>query len=497
VKPGWERAGRGLCLIAALAVSVPLPVMGQPIGLPSMGATSAAELSPSVEHLLGEAIMEQGRHDPTYISDLDVNQYLTGIGRRLAAHAPQPLSQPITVFAVRDPSINAFALPGGYIGVNSGLVVAAQSESEMAGVLGHEIGHVMQRHIARGIAQASQGTGMMVASLVGALLAALAGQGQLAMGVAAFGSAATIDRQLGFSRSAEQEADRAGFQMMRAAGFDPRGMLDMFRRLMNAASLNEGAGGGYASTHPLSIQRLSDIENRLAELPPVHVQPDPAFWFVRTRLALIQARSNDSRRGLAQSLRAQSRDPQAMRRAAALYGLASLDRAAGDLAQARITLAQARSLQDSPQIAVLGVQLAAAQSPAAAVEASADAWKRWPRSQGVAYERAQALWKAGQDAAAVTFLQACIRQWPGIPEFQKPLADSLDRLGRKADAHEAMAAYYEQTGALPTAVEHLEQARALSRDFYTQSKLDAEIRDVRERLKTQRALLAPYKKDSD
>jgi predicted Zn-dependent protease len=484
-----QRVGHGLCLVAALAWA--LPAWGQPMGLPTLGAASSAELSPVVEHTLGQAIMEQGRQDPTYIADLDINQYLTDLGRRLARHAPQPLTQPITVFAVRDPAINAFALPGGYIGVNSGLVVSARSESELAGVLAHEIGHVMQRHIARGIAQQSQGTGLMVASLVGALLAALAGQGQLAMGVATFGQAATIDRQLGFSRSAEQEADRAGFQMMREAGFDPRGMLDMFRRLMNASRLNEGTGGGYASTHPLSIQRLSDLENRLTELPPLAVKADPEFWFVRTRLARIQARSNSERQQLEQTLRSEAREQQGARRAAALYGLALLDQAAGDLAQARALVAQAQALQPAPQLDMLAIGLAG--NPAA-VEVSAQASKRWPDSQGIAVERARALQAAGQDDAAVAFLQARARQWPQVPEFRRMLANSLDRLGRGVEAHEVMATYFELMGALPTAVEHLQQARSLSQDFYAQSRLDTRIRELRERLDTQRALLEPYKK---
>ncbi len=489
----WLRStGQGLCLAGALACA--LPAWGQPMGLPTLGAASTAELSPAVERTLGDAIMEQGRHDPTYIADLDINQYLTRLGRRLAANAPQPLDQTITVFAVRDPAINAFALPGGYIGVNSGLVVAAHSESELAGVLAHEIGHVMQRHIARGISQQSQGRGIQVVSLLGALLAALAGQGDLAMGVAAFGQAAAIDKQLGFSRSAEQEADRAGFQMMRKAGFDPRGMLDMFRRLMNAARLNEGTGGGYASTHPLSIQRLSDMENRLAEEPPLSARPDPEFWFIRTRLALIQAQDNADRQRLQQTLRSDARAQQGMQRAAALYGQAWLDQEAGKLAAARGKLAAAQALQAAPQLDMLAVQLAAAQSATAAVEASAQAWKRWPHSQGVANERARALQKAGQDEAAVTFLQAAIGQWPQVPDFQKLLANSLERLGHKVAAHEAMATYYEQTGALPTAVEHLQQARSLSHDFYVQSSLDTRIRAVRERLDTQRALLEPYKK---
>jgi predicted Zn-dependent protease len=146
---------------------------------------------------------------------------------------------------------------------------------------------------------------------------------------------------------------------------------------------------------------------------------------------------------------------------------------------------------------MLAIQLAAAQSPAAAEEVSAAAWKRWPDSQGVADSRAHALQAVGRDQQAVAFLQARIHQWPDVPEFQKSLADGLNRLGRTVEAHEAMASYYEQTGALPTAVEHLEQARKLSRDFYAQSKLDARIRQVRERLKTQRALLAPYKSKSD
>src|SRR5690606_24531777 len=494
MKTWMRRTGVGLGLAGILAAGMP-HAWAQPMGLPSMGAVSSSELSPAVERTLGQAIMEQGRQDPTYIGDLDINQYLTALGRKLAAHAPQALAQDITVFAVRDPSINAFALPGGYIGVHSGLVVGAQSESELAGVLAHEIGHVMQRHIARGIAQQSQGTGIMVASLVGALLAALAGQGVLAMRVATFGQAAAIGRQLGFSGGAEQEADRAGLQMMRQAGFDPQGMLAMFRRLMNASRLNEGTGGGYASTHPLSIQRLSDIENRIEGQPAAAVTPDPEFWFVRARLALIQARSHADRQRLKQTLRSEARDLSGVRQAAAYYGLASLGKAEGDLASARAQLAQAQSVQAAaPQLDMLAIQLAGAQGAAAAVDVSAAAWKRWPDSQGVADERARALQKAGQDAAAADFLQAATRQWPETPEFQKLLATSLERLGREVEAHEAMASYFEQTGALPTAVEHLQQARTLSKDFYAQSRLDTRIRALRERLDNQRALLEPFKK---
>src|SRR5690606_34571446 len=191
-------------------------------------------------------------------------------------HASTASAQPITVFALRDRQINAFALPGGYIGINSGLMVAAESESELASVIAHEIGHVLQRHIARGMTQSSQTSALMLASLAGALLAAMAGSGDLAMGVAAFGQAAAVDRQLGFSRQAEQEADRLGFEMMSRADYDPRGMLQMFNRLSHVSRLNEGAGGNvYTSTHPLSVQRMSDIENRIQAAQTAPRRDDP------------------------------------------------------------------------------------------------------------------------------------------------------------------------------------------------------------------------------
>src|SRR5690606_27475784 len=114
-----------------------------------------------VERTLGDAIMEQGRRDPSYIADPDVLQYLTEMGQRLAAHASTAVGR-INVFALRDPQVNAFALPGGYIGVNSGLVVTAESESELASVVAHEIAHVLQRHIARGMTQRAQSNHAMI-----------------------------------------------------------------------------------------------------------------------------------------------------------------------------------------------------------------------------------------------------------------------------------------------------------------------------------------------
>lgn len=500
--PILSQAGRRcrnsvLCSVLAAGTSLlPLsPAGAQPAGIPSMGIESAAELSPGLERTLGDAIMEQGRRDSSYISDPDILQYLTDMGRKLASHAPTTIER-INVFALRDPQINAFALPGGYIGVNSGLVVAAGSESELASVVAHEISHVLQRHIARGMTQRAQSNHAVMAALAGALLAALSGSADLAMGVAAFGQAAAVDRQLGFSRQAEQEADRSGLEMMTRAGYDPAGMVRMFERLENASRLNQGAGGNvYTSTHPLSLQRLSDAQNRSMGAARRGDAGSDAFWYVRAKLRVEQARAGQALRAAEDVLRAEARQAKGVQRSAAWYGLAHAAWKRRDLPGAKQALVQARAEgHDSAQIAGLEVALALAggDNPEA-LRLGQQAVQRWPDSQGVALAQIEALQGGGRHEEAVRVLQERIGQWPEVPRLWQLLAQSQEKLGRRADARRSMATFYELTGALPAAVEQLQQARAMSRDFYEQSQLDVRIRQLRERLESDRALLERFK----
>ena len=481
-------AGGALSMVAPAAIA-------QPVGVPSMGVASAAELSPGLERTLGDAIMEQGRRDSTYIADPDVLQYLTDMGRELAAHASTAADN-INVFALRDPQINAFALPGGYIGINSGLVVAAGSESELASVVAHEIGHVLQRHIARGMTQRSQANHAMIATLAGALLAALSGSPDLAMGVATFGQAAAIDRQLGFSRQAEQEADRSGLQMMLRAGYDPDGMVRMFERLESASRLNQGSGGNvYTSTHPLSVQRMSDIQNRVMGTGRSSGRSSETFWYIRAKLRVEQARAGQALRTAEDVLRAEAGKSQGAQRAGAWYGLAYAAWKRRDLAQAQQALQQARAGgHDAPQIAGLEVAILQAQGESErALAVAQEAARRWPGSQGVALAQIEALQGGGQHERAVQVLAQRLEQWPEVPRLWQLQSQSLERLGRAAEARRSMATYYELTGALPAAVEQLQQARSMSKDFYEQSELDVRIRRLRDRLESDRALLERFK----
>ena len=200
------------------------------LNLPSMGAVAGTELSPSEEQAIGDEMMQQIRADSSYLNDSETLEYLNRLGYQLVS-VSNTHTYNFFFYPLIDKSLNAFAIPGGYIAVHTGLIVAAQSESELAGVIAHEVGHVTQRHIARMIDSQKGNAALSIGSILLAILAARAGGGQAAAAVAMGGQAALISNQLSYSRSAEREADRVGLNSLVRAGFDPRGMETFFLRL--------------------------------------------------------------------------------------------------------------------------------------------------------------------------------------------------------------------------------------------------------------------------
>ena len=495
------------CIVVLLVLALGWQsAWAQPSSAPSLGPASSSDLSPALERRLGEAIMVEGRRDPEYVKDPDLSQYLNAMGKRLAVHAPGGAPD-IDVFGVRDPVINAFAMPGGYIGVHTGLIVSSGAEAELAGVLAHEIAHVTQRHIARGLTQQQQTGHLALATLAAAILAALTpGGGQAAMGIAAFGQAAAIAQQLGFSRDAEQEADRTGFEMLRKAGYDPNGMAVMFGRLMQASSLNEGRGGGvYVSTHPLSISRMTDMQNRIRQLPIASYQALDEFWFVRAKARVLQ--SVDPRalvqavEHMQEELRVNAKAGSgtvgnAVRQAAAWYGLSLAAVVRKDFKTAASTLEQAQALSaNSPYLDLQRIELDLVRKQVAqALAAAQAAQKRWPERRAFALKVAECLQLMAKDKEAIAYLQEQVKRWPKLePDFYKMLGNSYDRLNEPVAARQAMASYYEQVGALSASVAQLQQARTLSQDFYLQSQLDVKIRALTAKIAEDRRLLERFK----
>ena len=490
---------RNLCAITlvtlAFGSSFVSPVLAQPAGLPSIGAVSSSELSPAWEQRLGDSIIAQGRRDPTFVHDAELNQYLNDMAHRLAQNV-QGGTPRIEVFGVRDSAFNAFAMPGGYIGINTGLIVQSDSESELAGVMAHEIAHVSQRHIARGLTQSQQSNTIAMASVAASLLAALVGGIDLAAGISAFGQAAAIDQQLGFSRSAEREADRVGFQMLNQSGYDPRGLQDMFAKLMQASQMSVSrAGTSYLSTHPLSIDRMTDMQNRTQLTSRSRVPNSDAFWYMRAKSMVLQASSRQALTRVVDRLQNDGQQLKGAPRSAAWLALAELAMQRGQLDDAQRFYGYAKQgVPNSPYLARLGGALALAQGqPSQALTLADQALSRWPYQRSLVELKAQALEKLGRYAQAAKFLDPYTKKWPTeAPRLFEMMAKNLMAANQPIAARVAMADYYVITGAYPAAMAQLQQARELSDSFHEKSRLDVTIRALSKRMDEEREVLERF-----
>lgn len=482
-------------LAAALGSYFVSPVLAQPAGLPSIGAVSSSELSPAWEQRLGDSIIAQGRRDPTFVHDAELNQYLNDMGHRLAQNV-QGGAPRIEVFGVRDAAFNAFAMPGGYIGINTGLIVQSDSESELAGVMAHEIAHVSQRHIARGLTQSQQSSNIAMASVAAALLAALVGGVDLAAGISAFGQAAAIDQQLGFSRSAEREADRVGFQMLNQSGYDPRGLQDMFAKLMQASQMNVSrTGTSYLSTHPLSIDRMTDMQNRTQLTNRSRVPNSEAFWYMRAKSMILQATSRQALTRVVDRLQNDGQQLKGTPRSAAWLALAELATQKEQFDDAERFYAYAKQgVSDNPYLARLDGALALAKGQSSQALTLVDqALARWPNQRALVELKAHALEKLGRHAQAAKFLEPYTKKWPTeAPRLFEMMAKNLMAANQPIAARVAMADFYVLTGAFPAAMAQLQQARELSNSFHEKSRLDVTIRALSQRMDEEREVLERF-----
>ncbi len=499
--PGLARRLIVTLLSCALAAPAGVaPVRAQMPELPALGDVAADDLSPANERRFGEQIMRQVRRDPAYLPDPDTAEYLNTLGFKLVSMSPARHID-FEFFAVRDPMLNAFAFPGGFIGVHSGLVLGAANESELAAVLAHEIGHVEQRHIARMMAKQREGSYIAIGALLLALLAARSGSsssGDAAQAAIMAGQAAAVQQQLNFSREAEREADRVGFQTLLGAGFDPAGMASFFTRLQQGTRIYESAAPEYLRTHPLTVERLSDIQNRARETR-ARPRPDSLdFHLVRSRLRVLQDEGPQGLRDSALYFRNQLDSRTASSLTAAYYGLALASMKLGEHATAVDAARNARlsSQAPSPMLDKIVSQTlyAAARTDAervAAVRLAREAIARYPVSRLTALHYADLLQKDGQDEAAVAYLREQLALSRSDPRLFELLARSYERLGRRTLQHQATAELYLLLGSAPAAIDQLQLARrANDADFYTLSEVDARLRQLNQQLREYREQLA-------
>lgn len=471
--------------------------------LPTLGDSDREELTPAFERKVGEEVMHYIRRDPDYIDDAPTLEYLNMLGDTLVDANPEVRGETnyeFSFFVLRDPTLNAFALPGGFIAVHSALVLTAQSESELAGVLGHEIGHVAQRHIARMLGQQRQDAIIPLASM---LLAALAARSSpdAAEALAIGGEGLAAQRQLNFSRDAEREADRVGLQIMSAAGFDASGMVSFFGRMQKATRMYRDVPA-FLQNHPMTSERIADMQGRINNLPYKQHADSLDFQLIRARLRVLQTQTTQGLQDASSFFDSQLQQNPHHEFIPSKYGLAFVAYQRGEFDKAQALLEEARraaqklsadakaiarptyeAIFDSMEIDIaLG-----AGHPAVASKLAAAAHERFPVSRGIARQYAVALMAEGRNADAVVYLRDQAQLYREEPQVQDLLAKAYAAQGKQALQHLALAESYALNGSLPAALDQIAYARkSPDATFYDNSVIDAREREFKERWNEQK-----------
>jgi len=447
--------------------------------LPDFGDSSGSLISPTQELEFGEAFMRSVRAQATLVSDPDLNRYIRRLGDRLVGNSDAP-GYPFTFFIVQDSAINAFAGPGGYIGVHTGLILAARNESELAGVMAHEIAHVTQRHLLRAYEAANQLSLPTAAATIAAILLGVATNSDAGIAAASAIQAGSIQYQLNFTRANEKEADRIGIQTLGRSGIDPFGMPSFFERLYQSTRLYGAANiPEFLSTHPVTTDRIAESMQRAEQQGRGKELDSLEFQLQRARLEVLLA--NDASAVL-QKYKELAAKPSAA--AADQYGLALANwrNGANDTARAglaslmkkdpdrilyRTTLAQV--LQDSGQ-----------QQQALALYQ--DTLTLYPGDLVVGQYYAAALLRAGKAEQARDLAREMVRdEQARTPEVYQLWAKAASVSGPPWETNRASAELYYLNGDIPLAVDQLEQAlRHSDVSRYDQERIQARLEEFRQ-----------------
>jgi predicted Zn-dependent protease len=473
-------------LVALLSMLLPLQTLAQSAtanDLPDIGSPASSALSLDDEYRIGLQVMRQLRDEGQILEDPEATEYLQAVGSRIVAQATGDSAQRFSFFWVQDNSINAFALPGGFIGVNYGLVLATRNEAQLAGVLAHEVAHVTQRHIARRIhSQGRQSIATMAAILAAILVGAATGSGDAAMGGISMATGAAMQQQINFTRANENEADRVGMSFLAAAGFDPYGMPDFFETMgrRNAVlATSRNALPEILQSHPVSTNRIAESRARATlfkDLKPT--AESVSYSLTRERLRVLATPAEDNVRRYYSDRREQQDQTVGER-----YGEALASYQGGSSRAALDTLTDlARKYPQVPMLqSTLGQTLMAAGETEEALATFRRALNLSPRNIPLTMRYAEALMKADRPKDAHAVLLDLFNNVAPTPEQIRFTALAASSAGDTGDAAYYMSEYHIATGNLPLSVAQLEMALAAPNITAVQrSRYQARLDEVRE-----------------
>jgi predicted Zn-dependent protease len=451
-------------------------------GLPDLGDSSQEMVSPLQERQIGEQSMYQIRADKDYLDDAEVADYLNQLGELLVANSPEP-AMGFEFFAINDNAINAFAMPGGFIGVNTGLVLLAENESELASVLSHEISHVTQHHFARMISGQKYDSLAALATIAVAILAAR-NNPQAASAAILGAQGGTIQRRLNFTRTNEQEADRIGITTLQKSGFDTRAMPAFFERMQRATRLLEGNTPTYLRTHPITAERIADVDNRIQQMQ-YHLVPDSLnFQLVRAKLLALKKTPAEAVAYFMAALGEQKfGNPIANR-----YGLALalLRNKEAKLAEQEFSTLQNQASSNAMITTLSGKIKRANGEDKNLAGFYRSATLNFPQNRALVYDYAEVLLESRSFPEALKLLNEQILLHPNDPRLYELQAKTYSALGKKQLEHHALAYNFILHGNLRGAIDQLELAKQAGTDYYELSTIETELKQFKEIANAQR-----------
>ena len=468
------RALIGLLACVALSSS---PAFAQS-PLPELGDSSGALVSSQQEKKVGADAMRELRASGAYLQDPEVNAYLNELGQRILAANPA-IREKFEFFGVADNGVNAFAMPGGYIGVNMGLVLLTQSESELASVLAHEIAHVTQKHYARMMDDQRKNAWMGIAGLAGAVLAGAKGKGDAAQAVLLGSQAATVQNYLNFSRENEREADRIGYQYLTRAQFDTSAMGVFMERLQRATTISDtGVVPGYLRTHPITMERIADANTRAVSVDFKLAKESVDFHYVR---ALLRSYVGEPKTAVsffesALEERKYASEP------ATRYGLAAALLRSHDYARGKQVLASLESdgVRHPMIPAMMGQMLIQNEEIPAAVKHFERAIAEYPNHWQLHYDLPETLLRAKEPKRALASVEKSLARQPDDVQLFELAARASADLGLKMKQHRFLGEQYAKQGNLRGALDQFELAsKAGDGDYYEASYVDARAREIK------------------
>jgi len=448
------------------------------IELPDMGSPADTVFNTSEEAQIGRMIMRDIRASGMVVEDPLVTEYLNDIGSRIAAQTNDG-DHRFTFFAVDDPRINAFALPGGYIGVHTGLLEASRNEDEVAGVLAHEVAHVTQRHIARSIHANSRQSLLTTAMMLGAIImAAAGGSGDAVQGAMAVAQGTAMQQQINFTRTNEYEADRVGIAALADAGFDPYGMASFFDVMSRQQTSDPNSRAPeFLRTHPVTTARIAEARNRARTYPPIRSDDSTSYGIARTRV--IVAKFDTPAEGVAYYEARDYENQNDIER----YGRAVAYQRAEDYHGARDIFEELME-KDKTVIAYhigLGETLVALDHYSAGIDAFERALELFPRNVPLVIEYGEALLQLGLAEKAHDLLLDLLNNVPPTPEQVRLIARAAAQAGESAEAYYYLAEYRLMIGDLGGGISYLQQALRLPElQEIQRARFEARIDFIRE-----------------